>query len=83
LHGRRFRIDTTVVETNVHYSTDSTLLQDGVRVLTRAMQRAQRAAGAGTDRVRNRRRWVTRLGLALSLHRGQRWRTGAKDESVS
>jgi hypothetical protein len=34
-HGRRSRIDTTVVETNVHYSTDSTLLQDGVRVLTR------------------------------------------------
>jgi Transposase domain (DUF772) len=31
-HGRRFRIDTTVVETNVHYPTDSSLLQDGVRV---------------------------------------------------
>src|SRR2546426_6111590 len=40
-HGRRFRIDTTVVETNVHYPTDSTLLQDGVRVLTRTMQRAR------------------------------------------
>jgi IS5 family transposase len=33
-HGRRFRVDTTVVETNVHYPTDSTLLQDGMRVLT-------------------------------------------------
>jgi IS5 family transposase len=66
-HGRRFRIDTTVVETNVHYPTDSTLLQDGVRVLTRAMQRAERAAGAGTGRVRNRLRSVTGLGLAISL----------------
>jgi transposase, IS5 family len=28
-HGRRFRIDTTVVETNVHYPTDSSLLRDG------------------------------------------------------
>lgn len=63
-HGRRFRIDTTVVETNVHYPTDSTLLQDGVRVLTRAMQRA---AAPGTGRVRNRLRQVTRLGLAISL----------------
>ncbi len=45
-HGRRFRIDTTVVETNVHYPTDSTLLQDGVRVLTRAMQRARVAGGS-------------------------------------
>jgi IS5 family transposase len=64
-HGRRFRIDTTVVETNVHYPTDSTLLQDGVRVLTRAMQRATTAGG--TAPVRNRRRQVTRLGLAISL----------------
>jgi IS5 family transposase len=38
--GRRLRIDTTVVETNVHYPTDSSLLRDGVRVLTRTMQRA-------------------------------------------
>jgi IS5 family transposase len=36
-HGRRFRIDTTVVETNVHYPTDSTLLQDSVRVVTRTL----------------------------------------------
>ena len=43
-HGRRFRIDTTVVETNVHYPTDSSLLQDGVRVLTRTMQRASARA---------------------------------------
>ena len=65
--GRRFRIDTTVVETNVHYPTDSTLLQDGVRVLTRAMQRADRAVGTTTGRVRSRLRSVTRLGLAISL----------------
>src|SRR3954469_14540687 len=63
--GRRFRIDTTVVETNVHYPTDSTLLQDGVRVLTRAMQRASRAIGTGPAPLRNRMRSVTRLGLAI------------------
>jgi IS5 family transposase len=44
-HGRRFRIDTTVVETNVHYPTDSSRLQEGVRVLTRTMQRASAAMG--------------------------------------
>ena len=32
--GRRMRVDTTVVETNIHYPTDSSLLGDGVRVLT-------------------------------------------------
>src|SRR5262249_15672599 len=35
--GRRMRVDTTVVETNIHHPTDSTLLGDGVRVLTRTM----------------------------------------------
>src|SRR5438128_9873556 len=30
--GPRMRVDTTVVETNIHYPTDSTLLGDGVRV---------------------------------------------------
>src|SRR6266545_4101473 len=33
--GRKMRVDTTVVETDIHYPTDSSLLGDGVRVLTR------------------------------------------------
>jgi IS5 family transposase len=33
--GQRLRSDTTVVETNIHFPTDSGLLWDGVRVLTR------------------------------------------------
>jgi IS5 family transposase len=65
-HGRRFRIDTTVVETNVHYPTDSTLMQDGVRVLTRAMQRASAAMGDPRGRVRNRLRSVTRDVLTIA-----------------
>lgn len=64
-HGRRFRIDTTVVATNVHYPTDSTLLQDGVRVLTRTMQRASTALGDQPGRIRNRLRSVTRGVLTI------------------
>ena len=64
-HGRRFRIDTTVVETNVHYPTDSTLLQDGVRVLTRTLQRASTALGDQPGRIRNRLRSVTRGVLTI------------------
>ncbi len=37
---REVRVDTTAVETNVHYPTDSSLLGDGARVLTRTMKRA-------------------------------------------
>ena len=64
-HGRRFRVDTTVVETNVHYPTDSTLLRDGIRVLTRTMQRASTALGDPSGRIRNRLRSVTRRVLII------------------
>src|SRR5882724_5309693 len=64
-HGRRFRIDTTVVETNVHYSTDSTLMRDGMRVLTRTMQRASTTLGDSPGRIRNRLRSVTRRVLTI------------------
>jgi len=37
--GRKLRIDTTAVETNIHYPTDSTLLADSLRVMTRALKR--------------------------------------------
>lgn len=66
-HGRRFRIDTTVVETNVHYPTDSTLLQDGVRALTQTMQRAGQALGDAAAVVRDRRRSVARRCIAIRL----------------
>jgi len=36
--ARQLRVDTMVVETNIHYPTDSTLLWDGVRVLSRVVR---------------------------------------------
>ena len=39
IQGRRLRVDTTVVETNIHYPTDASLLADGVRVLSRSLRR--------------------------------------------
>jgi len=55
--GRRMRVDTTVVETNIHYPTDSSLLGDGVRVLIRTMKGIGKIVGdAGTklcDRSRS------------------------------
>src|ERR687888_919307 len=64
-HGRRFRIDTTVVETNVHYPTDSSLLQDGIRVLTRTMHHGCAALGDRRGHVRNRLRSAGRRVLAI------------------
>jgi IS5 family transposase len=60
VHGRRLRVDTTVVETNIHYPTDSGLLGDGVRVLTRLMKRVSEIAGKEGTQLRDRRRSVQR-----------------------
>jgi IS5 family transposase len=56
--GRKMRVDTTVVETNIHYPTDSSLLGDGVRVLTRAMKRIADIAGDVGAKLRDRSRSV-------------------------
>ena len=56
--GRRMRVDTTVVETDIHYPTDSSLLGDGVRVLTRVMKRVSAIAGRVGTVLRDRSRSV-------------------------
>lgn len=43
--GRKVRIDSTVVETNIHAPTDSSLLYDGVRVLSRLLGEARDLSG--------------------------------------
>jgi IS5 family transposase len=52
------RVDTTVVETNIHYPTDSSLLGDGVRALTRIMKKVTAIAGAAGAKLRDRSRSV-------------------------
>ena len=53
VRGRRLRVDTTVVETTIHYPTDSSLLGDGVRVLTRTMKRIAAVAGRTGTRLQD------------------------------
>ena len=52
------RLDTTVVETNIHYPTDSSLLGDGVRVLIRTMKKITDVAGDAGAKLRDRSRSV-------------------------
>jgi len=55
---RRRRVDTTVVEANIHYPTDSSLLCDGVRVLIRTMKNITKIAGAVGTKLCDRSRSV-------------------------
>jgi len=58
VEGRRMRVDTTVTETNIHYPTDSSLMGDGVRVLTRVMKKITKIAGEVGAKLRDRSRSV-------------------------
>jgi len=81
VQGRKLRVDTTVVETDIHYPTDSSLLGDGVRVLTRAMKAIAQVAGAVGAKLRDRSRSVKyRL---LEIGRASRGRTGQSQEKLA
>lgn len=74
IQGRKLRVDTTVVETNIHYPTDSSLLGDGARVLTRTMKKIEKQAGKLKRKVRDRTRSVSKRVIAIataSRHRGE------------
>jgi IS5 family transposase len=65
VRGERLRVDTTVVETNIHYPTDSTLLADGVQVLTRTLKRLRATVTDGVVPLRDRTRSVARRVFAI------------------
>jgi IS5 family transposase len=73
--GQKLRTDTTVVESNVHYPTDSTLLQDGIRVLTRSVKRIANECLDGTVKIVDHGRSVQRR--VLEIHRAAKSYTEA------
>jgi IS5 family transposase len=65
--GQKMRVDTTVVESNIHYPTDSSLLGDGTRVLTRTMKKIESKSGGLKHKVRDRMRSIRKRVLAIAL----------------
>lgn len=67
--GRRLRVDTTVVEAPIHYPTDSGLLADAVRVLSREVGKIEEAGAKlpfiRTDVRRSLARRLLEIGYAL------------------
>ena len=80
IKGRYARVDTTVVETNIRYPTDSRLLQDGVRVLTRAFKRIEVGTGVVGGKLRDRMRATTHR--VLEIARAARSRAGQGRERL-
>jgi transposase, IS5 family len=58
--GKQLRVDTTVVQTDIHHPTDSALLWDAVRVITRLVQRLGEIIPHGVSTFHNRTRAAKR-----------------------
>ena len=69
--GRKLRVDTTAVETDIHFPTDSGLVGDGVRVVSRLLRRARAALGEAASGLKEafRSRVRTVRTLSQQLHR--------------
>lgn len=83
IQGRKMRVDTTVVESNIHYPTDSGLLNDGARVLTRTIKKIEQKAGGLKRKVRDWMRSVTRRVIAIGQalrHKGTEGELQRKEE---
>lgn len=80
VQGRKMRLDTTVVESNIHYPTDSSLLGDGVRVLIRTMKKISKLTGTVGSKLRDRSRSV-KLRL-LEIARSARGKTPPSREKM-
>jgi transposase, IS5 family len=81
LRTHKVRLDTTVVEANVCYPTDSGLLARAVATLARTVGRIQAAGGATRTATRDRRRAARRR--AHQLARSLRARTGQAKQQVA
>jgi IS5 family transposase len=63
--GKQLRVDTTVVETNIHFPTDATLLWDTVRTVTRLIEDLHEMLPRGVQGFTNRTRSARRRMQAL------------------
>lgn len=72
--GRETRIDCTVVESNIHPPTDSTLLWDGVRVLTRLLHRTKECFGIAGLHFKDHQRVAKRRMVAIQYAKSKKAR---------
>src|SRR6266567_8857625 len=79
--GRKLRLDATCVQTEIHHPTDSGLLVDSVRVLSRFVQRAKGLVKDQISHVQQacRSRLRSARQIAQTLHRQLRRKTEEKE----
>jgi IS5 family transposase len=82
--GQRLRVDSTVIESHIHYPTDSSLLNDAARVLSRLIREARTLVPPTRPEekvwFRDRHRQARRLARQIGQH-FRRARQKAEDSS--
>jgi transposase, IS5 family len=76
-NGKKLRVDTTVVESDIHHPTDSTLLWDSVRVITRLVGQLNDLLPHGVPGFTNRTRSARRR-----MHEIQRMTAKERQEQL-
>lgn len=63
--GRKVRVDSTAIETDIHYPTDSTLLADGIRIITRWLSAGKALSPAPAYRYSDHNRVVKKRVMTI------------------
>ena len=75
IRTRKMRTDTTVVESNIHYPTDSQILADGIKAITRQAKKIRQVVGATipaiTDRCRSTKKKILAIAKVLKNRTGE------------
>jgi IS5 family transposase len=80
IRGRKLRIDTTVVESDIHHPTDTGLLNDGIRVITRVVSKLKKLVpGIGSRFVKHTRKAKK---VYLGLMKVMKGRTGQDKDAL-
>ena len=63
--GRKIRLDSTAIETDIHHPTDSTLLADGIRIVTRWLKAGKMLSPVPDYHYRRHWSWQNRLASGI------------------
>jgi IS5 family transposase len=80
IRGKKLRIDTTVVESDIHHPTDTGLLNDGIRVITHTVTKLRKlVSDIGNGFVKHTRKAKK---IYLGLTKFMKGRTGKDDTAL-
>ena len=80
--GRKIRIDSTAIETDIHHPTDSTLLADGIRIITRWLSAGKALSPAPAYRYSDHNRVVKKRVMTILNSKKEKVRKAAYQDLI-